>query len=46
MGPKGLEEASKVAILNANYMAKKLENYYKVNLRVIFFVKFRKSLSF
>ncbi len=30
MGAKGLREASKVAILNANYMAKRLEPYYPV----------------
>ena len=31
MGPDGLEEASKLAILNANYMAKRLQNDYKVS---------------
>jgi glycine dehydrogenase len=30
MGAKGLTEATKVAILNANYMAKRLELYYPV----------------
>jgi glycine dehydrogenase len=30
MGAKGLTEATKVAILNANYMAKRLEAYYPV----------------
>lgn len=30
MGPAGLKQASEVAILNANYMAKKLENEYKI----------------
>ncbi|WP_036477103.1 aminomethyl-transferring glycine dehydrogenase [Myxosarcina sp. GI1] len=30
MGAEGLTEASKVAILNANYMAKRLETYYPV----------------
>ena len=30
MGPSGLKRASEVAILNANYMAKKLEKHYKV----------------
>lgn len=30
MGPKGLREATQVAILNANYMAKRLEKHYKV----------------
>ncbi|XP_031492046.1 glycine dehydrogenase (decarboxylating), mitochondrial-like [Nymphaea colorata] len=30
MGSKGLTEASKLAILNANYMAKRLENHYPV----------------
>lgn len=29
MGPKGLRRATQVAILNANYMSKKLENHYK-----------------
>ena len=29
MGPKGLRQASEVAILNANYMSKKLEGHYK-----------------
>ncbi|AFY45362.1 aminomethyl-transferring glycine dehydrogenase [Nostoc sp. PCC 7107] len=30
MGAAGLTEATKVAILNANYIAKRLENYYPV----------------
>ena len=30
MGSAGLTEATKVAILNANYIAKRLENYYPV----------------
>jgi glycine dehydrogenase len=30
MGAQGLTEATKVAILNANYIAKRLENYYPV----------------
>jgi glycine cleavage system protein P-like pyridoxal-binding family len=30
MGPNGLKRASQVAILNANYLCKKLESYYKV----------------
>jgi glycine dehydrogenase len=30
MGPKGLTEATRVAILNANYMAKRLEEHYPV----------------
>ena len=30
MGSKGLKHATEVAILNANYMFKKLENYYPV----------------
>lgn len=29
MGPKGLRKATQVAILNANYMSKRLENEYK-----------------
>ncbi|XP_063991842.1 glycine dehydrogenase (decarboxylating), mitochondrial [Diachasmimorpha longicaudata] len=29
MGPKGLRKATQVAILNANYMSKRLENHYK-----------------
>ncbi|RDJ59079.1 hypothetical protein AB723_19460, partial [Acinetobacter baumannii] len=33
MGSKGLTEASKIAILNANYMMKHLENYYPVAFR-------------
>lgn len=28
MGPKGLRKATQVAILNANYMSKRLENHY------------------
>ncbi|WP_455429159.1 hypothetical protein [Fodinicurvata halophila] len=30
MGPEGLKKASQVAILNANYMAKRLEGHYDV----------------
>ena len=30
MGSKGLKNATKVAILSANYMFKKLENYYPI----------------
>lgn len=30
MGAQGLTDATRVAILNANYMAKRLENHYKV----------------
>ncbi|KAG7166820.1 Glycine dehydrogenase (decarboxylating)-like [Homarus americanus] len=33
MGPKGLRQATQVAILNANYMAKRLEKHYKVLYR-------------
>lgn len=33
MGSKGLTDASKIAILNANYMAKRLENDYPVLFR-------------
>ncbi|CAA0838407.1 Glycine dehydrogenase (decarboxylating) 1-mitochondrial [Striga hermonthica] len=33
MGSKGLTDASKIAILNANYMAKRLEKYYPVLFR-------------
>lgn len=33
MGPKGLEEASKIAILNANYMARRLQDHYKVTVK-------------
>ncbi len=33
MGPDGLAEATKVAILNANYMAARLENYFPVLYR-------------
>lgn len=32
MGPKGLREATQVAILNANYMANRLQKYYKVRV--------------
>jgi glycine dehydrogenase len=30
MGPEGLKRASEVAILNANYMAKRVEGHYKI----------------
>ncbi|XP_075648838.1 glycine dehydrogenase (decarboxylating), mitochondrial-like [Castanea sativa] len=33
MGSKGLTEASKIAILNANYMAKRLESHYPILFR-------------
>jgi glycine dehydrogenase len=33
MGPDGLKEATEVAILNANYIAKRLENYFPVLYR-------------
>ncbi|KAM7510844.1 hypothetical protein LguiB_009719 [Lonicera macranthoides] len=33
MGSEGLTEASKIAILNANYMAKRLENHYPILFR-------------
>ncbi|KAK2845611.1 hypothetical protein Q7C36_010465 [Tachysurus vachellii] len=33
MGANGLRHATEVAILNANYMAKRLENHYKVLFR-------------
>jgi glycine dehydrogenase len=33
MGAKGLRKATQTAILNANYMAKKLENHYQVLYR-------------
>uniref|UniRef100_A0A672M4R4 glycine dehydrogenase (aminomethyl-transferring) n=1 Tax=Sinocyclocheilus grahami TaxID=75366 RepID=A0A672M4R4_SINGR len=33
MGSKGLVHATEVAILNANYMAKRLENHYKIIFR-------------
>lgn len=33
MGNKGLTDASKIAILNANYMAKLLENHYPILFR-------------
>tara|TARA_A100001011_G_scaffold7665_1_gene8768 strand:+ start:3632 stop:6454 length:2823 start_codon:yes stop_codon:yes gene_type:complete len=35
MGPDGLKEASQVAILNANYMAKKIENHFPILYRGI-----------
>ncbi|XP_006627116.1 glycine dehydrogenase (decarboxylating), mitochondrial [Lepisosteus oculatus] len=33
MGAKGLKHATEIAILNANYMSKRLENHYKVLFR-------------
>ena len=30
MGAKGLKDATQTAILNANYMARRLEGYYKI----------------
>ncbi|XP_033337862.2 glycine dehydrogenase (decarboxylating), mitochondrial [Megalopta genalis] len=33
MGPKGLRKATQVAILNANYMSKRLEKFYKTLYR-------------
>lgn len=33
MGANGLRHATEVAILNANYMAKRLESHYKVLFR-------------
>ncbi|MEC8875489.1 MAG: aminomethyl-transferring glycine dehydrogenase [Candidatus Thermoplasmatota archaeon] len=30
MGPKGLKEATQIAILNANYIAKKLSKHYRI----------------
>ncbi|CAM6106004.1 unnamed protein product [Calypogeia fissa] len=33
MGGQGLTDASKIAILNANYMAKRLEDYYTILFR-------------
>lgn len=33
MGAKGLLHATEVAILNANYMAKRLEGHYKILFR-------------
>lgn len=33
MGSKGLKKASQIAILNANYLCKQLEDYYKVLYR-------------
>lgn len=33
MGSKGLLHATEVAILNANYMAKRLEGHYKILYR-------------
>lgn len=33
MGSKGLRHATEVAILNANYMAKRLEGHYKILFR-------------
>lgn len=33
MGARGLVHATEVAILNANYMAKRLEGHYKILFR-------------
>lgn len=33
MGSRGLRHATEVAILNANYMAKRLEGHYKILYR-------------
>ena len=33
MGPEVLKEASQIAILNANYMAKKIENHFPILYR-------------
>ena len=33
MGTRGLQLSSQIAILNANYIAKKLENHYKLSFR-------------
>ena len=33
LGNEGVKKASQIAILNANYMAKRLENDYKVLFR-------------
>lgn len=33
MGGKGLKQATEIAILNANYMAKRLEKHYRVLFR-------------
>ena len=33
MGPEGLKHSSEMAILNANYMAKKLEDHYQILFR-------------
>ncbi|KAF5767725.1 putative glycine cleavage system P protein [Helianthus annuus] len=33
MGSQGITDASKLAILNANYMAKRLENHYPILFR-------------
>ena len=35
MGAKGLTHATEVAILNANYMAKRLESHYKILFRAL-----------
>jgi glycine cleavage system protein P-like pyridoxal-binding family len=31
MGGKGLKKATQIAILNANYMMKRLEKHYQIN---------------
>jgi len=33
MGPDGLRKASEMAILNANYMSRRLDGYYKTVYR-------------
>lgn len=33
MGANGLKQATEIAILNANYMAKRLEKHYRVLFR-------------
>lgn len=33
MGSRGLTHATEVAVLNANYMAKRLEGHYKILFR-------------
>ena len=35
MGARGLRKASALAILNANYMAQRLKDYYPVSLNYI-----------
>ncbi|PIO34763.1 hypothetical protein AB205_0000090 [Aquarana catesbeiana] len=45
MGAKGLKHATEIAILNANYMAKRLEKHYKILFRGARGKPFKKSAN-